>query len=292
MASRIETRLRELNLILPEAGRPVANFVPCVQAGSLLFVSGQITTWNGQLRHVGQVGAQVSLEEARAGAQLCALNLLAQVKDFLGNLDRVERVVEVRGFVNAAPGFTQQPAVVNGASDLFVDVFGEAGRHARFAVGVASLPAGAAVEVAATFAVREVSSRRVDVFFYGLFMDVELLRAKGVEPKGVELATVDGFALRIGQRAALVPVAGARVHGVAMSLTSSELHQLYSEPSVQAYKPQAVLAHLASGAVIGALCYNLPEAPSPSERNAGYAARLRATAEKVGLPAEYVTSLR
>ena len=118
MASRIETRLRELNLILPEAGRPVANFVPCVQAGSLLFVSGQITTWNGQLRHVGQVGAQVSLDEARAGAQLCALNLLAQVKDFLGNLDRVERVVEVRGFVNAAPGFTQQPAVVNGASDL------------------------------------------------------------------------------------------------------------------------------------------------------------------------------
>ena len=176
MASRIETRLRELNLILPEAGRPVANFVPCVQAGSLLFVSGQITTWNGQLRHVGQVGAQVSLDEARAGAQLCALNLLAQVKDFLGNLDRVERVVEVRGFVNAAPGFTQQPAVVNGASDLFVDVFVEAGRHARFAVGVASLPAGAAVEVAATFAVREVSSRRVDVFFYGLFMDVELLR--------------------------------------------------------------------------------------------------------------------
>ena len=118
-----------------------------------------------------------------------------------------------------------------------VDVFGEAGRHARFAVGVASLPAGAAVEVAATFALSEVSARRADVFFHGLFMDVELLRQKGLEPKGVELATVDGFALRIGERAALVPVAGARVHGVVMSLTPSELDQLYSVPSVQAYKP-------------------------------------------------------
>jgi enamine deaminase RidA (YjgF/YER057c/UK114 family) len=292
MASRIEARLRELNLELPEAARPVANFVPCVQAGSLLFVSGQITTWNGQLRHVGQVGAQVSVDEARAGARLCALNLLAHVRDFLGDLDRVERVVEVRGFVNTAPGFTQQPAVVNGASDVFLDVFGEAGRHARFAVGVASLPAGAAVEVAATFAVREVSSRRVDVFFYGLFMDVELLRAKGLEPKGVELAAVDDLALRIAQRAALVPVAGARVHGVVMSLTVSELDQLYSEPSVRAYRPQAVLAHLAGGEVIAALCYNLPEPPSPTERNEEYAGKLRAIAEKIGLPAEYVTFLR
>jgi len=98
--------------------------------------------------------------------------------------------------------------------------------------------------------------------------------------------------LRIGQRATLVPVAGARVNGVAMSLTPSELDQLYSDPSVQAYKPQAVLAQLASGGVIAALCYNLPEPPSPSERNPGYAARLRAVAGKVGLPAEYVTSLQ
>jgi enamine deaminase RidA (YjgF/YER057c/UK114 family) len=153
MASRIESRLRELNLELPAAAPPVANFVPCVRAGSLLFVSGQITTWNGQLRHVGQVGARVSIDDARAGARLCALNVLAHVKEFLGDLDRVERVVEVRGFVNAVAGFTQHPAVVNGASDLFVELFGEAGRHARFAVGVASLPAGVAVEVAAVLAV-------------------------------------------------------------------------------------------------------------------------------------------
>jgi len=158
MASRIESRLRELNIELPAPAPPIANFVPCVRAGSLLFVSGQITTWNGQLRHVGRVGDQVSIEEARAGARLCALNLLAQAKEFLGDLDLVERVVEVRGFVNAVPGFTQHPAVMNGASDLFVEVFGEAGRHARFAVGVASLPAGVAVEVSAVFALREAST--------------------------------------------------------------------------------------------------------------------------------------
>jgi len=155
MASRIESRLRELNVELPAAAAPIANFVPCVQAGALLFLSGQITTWNGQLRCVGRVGDQVSIDEARTGARLCALNLLAQAKSFLGDLDRIERVVEVRGFVNAAPGFTQHPAVMNGASDLFVEVFGEAGRHARFAVGAGSLPAGVAVEVAAVFALRE-----------------------------------------------------------------------------------------------------------------------------------------
>jgi enamine deaminase RidA (YjgF/YER057c/UK114 family) len=154
MASRIESRLRELNLKLPEASPPVANFVPCVQAGALLFVSGQITAWNGQLRHVGQVGGQVSVDEARAGARVCALNVLAQAREFLGDLDRVERFVEVRGFVNAVAGFTEHSTVVNGASDLFVEVFGDAGRHARFAVGVASLPAGVAVELAAVLAVR------------------------------------------------------------------------------------------------------------------------------------------
>jgi enamine deaminase RidA (YjgF/YER057c/UK114 family) len=154
MASRIDARLRELEIELPEPPRPVANFVPCVEAGGMLYVSGQITIWNGQLRHVGQVGAAVSIEEAREGARICALNVLAHARAFLGDLDRVQRVVEVRGFVNAVPGFTQHPAVINGASDLFVEVFGEAGRHARFAVGVASLPAGASVEVAAVVHVR------------------------------------------------------------------------------------------------------------------------------------------
>jgi AIG2 family protein len=123
-------------------------------------------------------------------------------------------------------------------------------------------------------------------------MDEDILRSKGLSPKRAELAFVDGVALRIGQRAALVPAPGGRVHGVVMSLTLAELDSLYSEPSVQAYKPQAVLAHLASGGVLAALCYNLSQPPSPTERNAEYAAKLRAVAQKVGLPGEYVASIR
>ena len=135
-------------------------------------------------------------------------------------------------------------------------------------------------------------SRIADVFFYGLFMDEELLREKGLTPQHAELASVAGLALRIGQRAAPVPAPGVRVHGVVISLTLAELDRLYSEPSVRAYEPQAVLAHLASGGVIAALCYNLSSPPSPTERNPEYAARLRAVAQKVGLPAEYVASLQ
>jgi hypothetical protein len=136
------------------------------------------------------------------------------------------------------------------------------------------------------------SSRRVDVFFYGLFMDQDLLRAKGLAPESPELASVPGFALRIGQRAALVAQASGRVHGVVMSLTLAELERLYSEPSVQAYQPQAVLAQLAHGGVTAALCYNLPDPPPPAERNPEYATKLRAVGQKVGLPAEYVSSLQ
>jgi len=135
------------------------------------------------------------------------------------------------------------------------------------------------------------SSRTADVFFYGLFMDQELLRGKGLTPKRAVLASVDGFSLRIGERAALVPTPGSRVHGVVVSLMLSELDRLYSEPGVQAYKPQAVLAHLASGGVIAALCYNLSEVPLPDNRNSEYASKLRAVAEKVGLPADYVASI-
>ena len=134
--------------------------------------------------------------------------------------------------------------------------------------------------------------RRVDVFFYGLFMDEEILRAKGIDVERSELAAVDGLALRIGQRAAVAPTPGGRVHGVVFSLTLSELDRLYSEPSVQAYRPQAVLAQLASGGVIAALCYSLPQPPSPTERNPEYAAKLRAVAQKVGLPVEYVASIQ
>jgi hypothetical protein len=135
------------------------------------------------------------------------------------------------------------------------------------------------------------TSRRVDVFFYGLFMDRDLLRSKGCDPRDPELASVPGFALRIGQRAALVPDKTGRAHGVVMSLTLAELERLYSDPSLQAYQPQAVLAHLASGGIIAALGYNLPEPPAPDERNPEYAAKLRAVATKVGLPGEYVASL-
>lgn len=138
---------------------------------------------------------------------------------------------------------------------------------------------------------RRSNSRRADVFFYGLFMDEELLRSKGVRPEAPEPAAIDGFVLRIGRRAALVPSSGGRVHGLLFSLTLSELDRLYSEPSVQAYKPQAVLVRLASGGVTAALCYNLEEPLSPGEHNPEYAAKLRVLARKVGLPAEYVASL-
>lgn len=154
MPGIIETRLEQLGIEMPAATRPVANFVPCVQSGATMFVSGQIPSWNGELRHIGQVGRDVSVEEARAGARLCALNVLAQARAFLRELDRVTRVCLVQGFVNAAPGFTDHPDVINGASDLFVEVFGpEVGSHARFAVGAGSLPFNVAVEVAAVLEV-------------------------------------------------------------------------------------------------------------------------------------------
>lgn len=135
------------------------------------------------------------------------------------------------------------------------------------------------------------SKRRADVFFYGLFMDQELLQAKGLQPEHAERGVVKGLALRIGQRAALVVASEAQVHGVVVSVRLDELDRLYSDPSVLAYRPEAVLVQLESGDTIAALCYNLPEPPSPSERNPEYAAKLRAVAGKVGLPAEYVASL-
>ena len=135
-------------------------------------------------------------------------------------------------------------------------------------------------------------SRRADVFFYGLFMDQDILSHKGLSPQNSEIASVSGLALRIGQRAVLVPDDRGKVYGVVMSLTLGEVEQLYSDPSVQAYRPQSVLARLASGGQVAALCYNLREAPLPSERNPNYAAKLRAVAEKVGLPKEYVEQLK
>ncbi|MEQ1542964.1 MAG: RidA family protein [Novosphingobium sp.] len=149
----IETRLAELGIVLPEPAAPVAAYVPVVTAGGLAYVSGQVSFVDGTLRK-GRLGADVSLEQGIEAAQGCGLMILAQLKAALGSLDRVERVVKLGAFVSSTPDFTDQPKVANGASELMVAVFGEAGKHARSAVGVPSLPLGVAVEVDAIVAVR------------------------------------------------------------------------------------------------------------------------------------------
>lgn len=142
-----EDKVRELGLNLGTPGAPAGSYVPTVQTGNLLFVAGQIPTRPDGSRPVGKLGLDTTVEEGYEAARLCAVALMSQVKAALGSLDRVARVVKVNGYVNATPDFVQAPAVVNGASDLLVEVFGEAGKHARAAVGVASLPAGVPVEV-------------------------------------------------------------------------------------------------------------------------------------------------
>jgi enamine deaminase RidA (YjgF/YER057c/UK114 family) len=155
MVGRIEARLAELKIELPQAAAPVANYVPTVRTGDLLFVSGQVCQWNGERRFVGKLGREISLEQGQQAARLCGLNILAQVRKSLdGDLDRVVRCVRLGGFVNSVDDFTQQPQVVNGCSDLMVEVFGDAGRHARAAIGVNVLPSNVAVEVEAVFEVR------------------------------------------------------------------------------------------------------------------------------------------
>jgi len=145
--SEIETRLNALGLTLPQAAAPVANYVPYAQTGQTVHISGQISLGPDGLV-TGRLGEDLDLGTGQAAARLCALNLIAQFKAACeGNLSRVTRVVKLGGFVNAHPDFTDIPKVINGASDLMVEVFGESGRHARSAVGVAVLPLGAAVEV-------------------------------------------------------------------------------------------------------------------------------------------------
>ncbi len=145
--STAEDRLAELGLTLPADTPPLAAYVPAVRTGNLVFTSGQLPRLNGELTHVGTVGAEVTPEEATVAAQACALNAIAALKAEIGDLEKVRRVVKVVGFVASAPGFTGQPAVVNGASELLGKVFGDAGVHARSAVGVAALPLGVPVEV-------------------------------------------------------------------------------------------------------------------------------------------------
>ncbi len=152
--SRIDDRLRELSIELPQPSKPGATYVTWLRTGSMVFLSGQLCHWNGERRYIGKLGREFRLEEGQAAARLCALNLIAQAKVAAdGDLDRV-RWVRVGGFVNSMPDFTAQSQVVNGASDLLVDVFGEAGRHSRTSVGVAVLPYDVAVEVEAIIEVR------------------------------------------------------------------------------------------------------------------------------------------
>lgn len=154
MSGRIEATLQRLGIVLPPAPSPVATYVPYVIAGQLLFISGQVAKAADGSLVQGRLGAGLSIEEGAGAARLCALNILAQAKAALGDLDRIERVAKLTGFVACTPEFTDHPKVVNGASDLMVEVLGEAGQHARAAVGVPSLPLGSAVEVDAVLAIR------------------------------------------------------------------------------------------------------------------------------------------
>ncbi len=152
MGGRIEARLHELGVALPQAAAPLAAYVPYTVSGTTLYVSGQIPVWNGEKRFLGKLGREFGLEEGQEAARLCALNLLAQAKAACGgDLDRIVRCLKLGGFVNCTPDFHDHPAVVNGASELMVEVLGDAGRHARFAVGAPSLPFDVAVEVEAVF---------------------------------------------------------------------------------------------------------------------------------------------
>jgi enamine deaminase RidA (YjgF/YER057c/UK114 family) len=151
----IDDRLRELNLTLPPAPKPLASYIPAVQTGNLLVVSGQVPVEAGRVVHPGKLGAQISVEEGQQLARICVLNGLAVALQSLGSLDRIRRVVRVAGYVACVEGFGQQPAVINGASDLLAEIFGEAGRHARVAIGVNELPLGCAVEIEFLFEVAE-----------------------------------------------------------------------------------------------------------------------------------------
>ena len=144
----VKDRLAELGVELPAVAAAAGSYLPSVQSGNLLFTAGQLPFVDGRLPATGRVGAEVSPEDAKGYARVCGLNLLAVIDAAVG-LDKVERVVKVVGFVASAEGFTGQPGVINGVSDLFAEVFGESGRHARSAVGVAELPLGAPVEVEA-----------------------------------------------------------------------------------------------------------------------------------------------
>jgi len=153
--SKIEEKLKSLNIVVPQPLAPVANYVGFVKSGNQVFVSGQLPIENGELKYVGKVGSKISVEEAQKAARICAINIIAQIKLACeGNLERVVRCVKLGVFVNGEADFIDHPVVANGASDLIADVFGDAGKHARAAVGSGSLPRGVSVEIDAIFEIK------------------------------------------------------------------------------------------------------------------------------------------
>lgn len=150
----VETKLQELGLSLPELAKPVAAYVPAVLVADMVYTSGQIPLVKGEVKFKGKLGRDFSVEDGYEAAKICALNCLAAAKSVVGDLERIEKVVKVVGFVNSDAGFTDQPKVVNGASELLGKVFGSAGEHSRSAVGVAELPLGVAVEIEMIFKVK------------------------------------------------------------------------------------------------------------------------------------------
>lgn len=143
----IEKRIKSLGLNLPEVPKPVASYVPAVQSGNYVFTSGQIPFVKGELKYRGKIGDNLTQEEGYECARVTVLNCLAAVKSVIGDLDRIKQIVRVTGFINSAPGFQDQPKVLNGASDLLVEIFGERGKHSRLALGTSELPLGAAIEI-------------------------------------------------------------------------------------------------------------------------------------------------
>jgi enamine deaminase RidA (YjgF/YER057c/UK114 family) len=148
--SLVESKLSSMGLELPETPKPVAAYIPAKQAGKLVFTAGQLPMVQGELISKGLLGQDVEIEEANKAARICTLNALAAIKGVVGDLDRIKQIVRVVGYVASVPTFTQQPAVVNGASELLLEIFGESGKHARSAVGMAVLPLNASVEIELT----------------------------------------------------------------------------------------------------------------------------------------------
>jgi enamine deaminase RidA (YjgF/YER057c/UK114 family) len=147
---KVESRMYELKIVLPDAPKPVAAYIPAKQSGKLVFTAGQLPMVNGELISKGLLGQEVEIDEANKAARICTLNALAAIKGVIGDLDRIKQIVRVVGYVASIPTFTQQPAVVNGASELLLEIFGEKGKHARSAVGMAVLPLNASVEIELT----------------------------------------------------------------------------------------------------------------------------------------------